>query len=163
MSKVHDERRRLFLRGSKLEIRPPWALELEDFFKKCSGCKQCVAVCPEGILTTDDFGYPFVDFRKGACIFCGKCVESCPEGALLTLGNEPWRHKATIAEICLGGKGTLCRTCGEECEAGAISYPWQGKGFSLPLLDLKRCTGCGACLGVCPVQAITMMISEDIL
>lgn len=158
MSTVHDEKRRSFLRGRQLDIRPPWALEVEEFFKKCSGCHQCLVACPEGILSKDGFGYPLVDFRRGECIFCAKCEESCPEGALLNIGQEPWHHKAHIAESCLNKKGTLCRTCGEECEARAINFPLQDTGFARPLLDRERCTGCGACLRVCPVQAITMII-----
>ncbi len=156
MSMVYDERRRSFLRGRQLDIRPPWALDLEEFFKKCSSCQQCLEACPEGILSIDGFGYPLVDFRQGECTFCGKCEESCPEGALLNVGQGPWHHKAHIAEGCLNSQGTLCRTCGEECGAGAISYPLQDNGFGRPLLDRQRCTGCGACLPVCPVLAITM-------
>ncbi len=159
MSKVHGERRRTFLRGRQLEIRPPWALEGEQFFKKCSGCRQCLVACPEGILKADGFGYPLVDFSQGECTFCARCVESCPEGALAKgVGQEPWHHKATIAASCLNGKGTLCRTCGEECETRAIRYPLQDRGFALPLVDRGQCTGCGACLGICPVQAITMIM-----
>lgn len=158
MKQVHDTKRRIFLRGRKLEIRPPWALEAEHFFEKCTCCQLCLNACPEGILVVDGFGYPLADFSRGECIFCGKCEESCPEGALVNVGQEPWRHKADIGESCLNRKGTLCRTCGEECETRAISYPWQDKGFAQPLVDSERCTGCGACWRLCPVQAITMIM-----
>jgi ferredoxin-type protein NapF len=156
MNKVYDEKRRRFLGGRQLEIRPPWALGGDQFFKICTCCRHCLEACPQGILSVDRFGYPLVDFSTGECIFCGQCVESCPEGALLNLGQKPWHHKPFVAESCLSKKGTLCRTCGEACETGAISYPMQDKGFSQPVFDLNRCTGCGACLRSCPVQAITM-------
>ncbi len=158
MKKNHDESRRAFLRSRPLEIRPPWALELEQFFKRCSCCRQCLEACPEEILFADRFGYPLVDFGRGECSFCGKCVESCPEGALENRGQEPWHHKAHIADNCLNGTGTLCRICGEECETRAITYPLRDKGFARPDLEPGRCTGCGACLRLCPVQAITMVI-----
>lgn len=159
MAKRHKQgRRTLLLGGRPLEIRPPWALEGEEFFKKCSCCRQCLDECPEKILVTDRFGYPLVDFRAGECTFCGICAASCPAGALVDKGQEPWHHKAHIDGSCLNAKTTLCRTCGEECETRAISYPWQKEGFALPLLELERCTGCGACLRLCPVQAITMIL-----
>ncbi len=158
MDKVDDRRRRALLGGGQLKIRPPWALEGESFFEKCTCCRQCLTACPEGILTADGFGYPHLDFSRGECNFCGLCVESCSEEALVNRGQQPWRHKAHIAASCLNNTGTLCRTCGEECEPRAISYPLQNTGFALPVVDLERCTGCGACLRGCPVQAITMFM-----
>lgn len=158
MGKGHDEKRRTFLGGGQLEIRPPWALATEDFFKKCSGCLHCLEACPEGIMIADRFGYPLVDFGLGPCTFCGACLACCPTGALVDQGGPPWRHQAAVAAGCLNGSGVLCRICGEECETRAISYPLRDQGFSRPVLDRQRCTGCGACLRLCPVAAITMII-----
>jgi len=31
----------------------------------------------------------------------------------------------------------------------------------LPRLDIERCTGCGACISVCPVKAIRMGPAEN--
>jgi Fe-S-cluster-containing hydrogenase component 2 len=48
-----------------------------------------------------------------------------------------------------------CNPCEEACPAGAISV---GEEItSVPRLDFQRCTGCGACLAVCPGLAIFLL------
>ncbi|HEC63126.1 MAG TPA: 4Fe-4S dicluster domain-containing protein [Candidatus Acetothermia bacterium] len=48
-----------------------------------------------------------------------------------------------------------CNPCEQACPVGAISV---GPDItSTPRLDFQRCTGCGACLGVCPGLAIFLL------
>lgn len=82
MGTGHDEKRRTFLGGGQLEIRPPRALATEDFFKKSSGCLHCLEACPEGIVIAHRFGYPLVAFGLGPCTFCGACLACCPVAAI---------------------------------------------------------------------------------
>ncbi len=144
--------RRALLKGGHYEIRPPWAIELESFFETCSGCNECVEACPTGIIGKDRFGYPLLDFQKGACTFCEKCVEVCQTEAL-ALSPQPWGYTATIKESCLSLQGTLCCLCGETCPSQAIIFKPQVGGIAPPKIN-DYCTGCGACLSACPVQAI---------
>lgn len=45
----------------------------------CTGCADCVPVCPTQALQSDG---PVFTVDHGACIACGLCVPACPEGAL---------------------------------------------------------------------------------
>ena len=151
-----DKERRNFLWGNRSEIRPPWALELEQFFETCTRCHDCITVCPTNIITHDRFKYPLLDFSKGECTFCRKCLVACKPKALVD-NDKPWNHIAEIKERCLALKGTLCRLCGDECEAQAITFPPQLAGFGPPVISPARCTGCGACIRHCPTKAIFLI------
>jgi ferredoxin-type protein NapF len=53
-------------------------------------------------------------------------------------------------------QGTVCRTCSEHCEPGAIRFRLLPAGRAIPLVDEARCNACGECLRVCPVQAMSL-------
>ena len=159
---MDQSKRNLFLRGHQ-EIRPPWSLEGEAFFKTCTRCNLCLEACPEHIIIADKFGFPLLDFRLGQCSFCGLCRQACRDAAVesgkLSAFHDdrsPWSITAHISVNCLATRGTLCRTCGEECENRAISFALQSGGFAAPFVDRELCTGCGACFHPCPVQAIRL-------
>ena len=73
---------------------------------------------------------------------------------------SPVSALARIGEACVEPKGVTCRRCGDECDAGAISFRLVGRGRAQVALDAGRCSGCGACVSVCPTQAIAL-ISAD--
>ncbi len=148
-----DKERRSFLWGNRSEIRPPWALELEQFLETCTRCHDCITVCPTNIITPDSFKYPLLDFSKGECTFCRKCLAACKPQALVD-ADKPWNHIAEIKDRCLALKGILCRLCGDECEARAITFPPQLASFGPPVVSPANCTGCGACVRQCPTKAI---------
>lgn len=155
-----DLSRRGFLRGRsrpKAQIRPPWALPASDFADRCTRCNDCLRACPQGILVAGDGGYPTVDFSRGECTFCGDCVTACQTLALQQkTGMAAWQIRATIGEGCVARKSVECRICGEQCGESAIRFVPQAGGIAQPQLDASRCTGCGACVGPCPVAAITV-------
>jgi ferredoxin-type protein NapF len=66
------------------------------------------------------------------------------------------RLVARIGASCVEPMGVSCRRCGEACDTDAIGFRPIGGGRSAALLTADRCTGCGACAGVCPVGAITL-------
>ena len=35
--------------------------------------------------------------------------------------------------------------------------------WALPTIDLKRCTGCGVCIGYCPTQAVAMVDRRPVI
>lgn len=74
-----------------LRLRPPGALDEDDFLASCIKCGQCVQVCPVAAIKLGDLdegfgvGVPYVDARAQACDFsCDavQCILACPTGAL---------------------------------------------------------------------------------
>jgi ferredoxin-type protein NapF len=138
-------------------LRPPWALPEWAFRQRCDGCGACVRACREGVLHRDGDGLPIVDFRYGGCDFCGACVAACPSQALRASGRErfkPFSFRLSISDNCLAKAGEPCRTCTEFCDNYAIRIVRNARGRTLPTVDDERCTGCGSCVGPCPVGAI---------
>jgi ferredoxin-type protein NapF len=72
-------------------------------------------------------------------------------------GETAWPWKAHIAETCLALRQVVCRTCGEQCEAGAIRFQLKTGGMAEPMVNTAACTGCGACMRVCPAGAVGMI------
>lgn len=140
------------------ELRPPWALTEPMFASVCTRCGDCLKACPEEILVKGTGGFPRVDFNRGACTFCGRCVDSCTAGALRreTETVEPWSYRARIGAGCLALNRTVCRSCGEACDARAIRFQLRPGGVAAPRVADDACTGCGACVSACPVRAIQM-------
>ncbi len=48
--------------------------------QKCTGCGECVEVCPHKVLSLGDKKVEIVD--KDACMECGACALNCPFKAL---------------------------------------------------------------------------------
>ena len=69
---------------------------------------------------------------------------------------EAWAIKAAIGPDCLARRQVVCQSCKEACGEGAIHFSLAPGRVPLPGLDAARCTGCGACVAVCPVDAITV-------
>lgn len=158
---MSDASRRNFLRGKvaahKAQQRPPWATAEAEFTALCSRCGDCARACPTRIIRQGDGGYPTIDFSAGECTFCGDCVTACQTRALQqNTGMAAWQIRATIGEGCIARKSVECRICGEQCGESAIRFVPQAGGIAQPQLDTSRCTGCGACVGPCPVAAITV-------
>lgn len=152
--------RRQFLRGDlsgrKAPLRPPWALAEDAFLVACTRCDECVKACPENILVALR-GYPVVQFAQGACTFCGKCQAACTPRALQPVpGLPPWHLKAQVANACMAYRDVVCRSCGDACAEAAVRFSPRLGGAALPEVIADRCTGCGACVSVCPAGAITM-------
>lgn len=72
-------------------LRPPGAIDEEDFLYGCIKCGLCVQICPvhaiklAGAHEGLGYGTPFIDPREQACDFsCDalQCVETCPTSVL---------------------------------------------------------------------------------
>ncbi len=99
-------------------------------------------------------GIPEVDFQRGECSFCRACLQACATGVLADEGQAPWSTLAEIAFECLSVQGVICRLCEERCEPAAIGFRPALGGYALPEVDAGSCTGCGACVRICPVSAV---------
>lgn len=143
------------LSGKKGPIRPPWALPEAEFTSLCSGCGDCIKSCFDQILVEGRGRLPQVNFQLGGCDFCGDCLDACKTGALKRDdGAQPWSLRAEINSSCLSLNSVDCRACGDACEPRAIRFQLRVGAVAMPQLDSDSCTGCGACIGVCPVQSI---------
>jgi NAD-dependent dihydropyrimidine dehydrogenase PreA subunit len=47
---------------------------------KCTGCEECINVCPSDVFELQDGKSEPVN--ADACVFCESCVDACPEGAV---------------------------------------------------------------------------------
>ncbi|WP_307236853.1 ferredoxin-type protein NapF [Pararhizobium capsulatum] len=149
--------RRSFLLGKTSEyspsIRPPGTTPAT--FRSCTGCGLCVERCPTGVIKLAD-ARPLLDFATAECTFCGECRLACPEPVFLPEGALRFDHFASITDVCLAKRDVACQSCGESCSENAIRFKPRLGGPFLPDLDEHACIGCGACVGVCPVSAITV-------
>jgi NAD-dependent dihydropyrimidine dehydrogenase PreA subunit len=48
--------------------------------RRCSGCRDCIAVCPTECI--EFWQYLPVVVEAGKCVSCGVCEAICPTGAL---------------------------------------------------------------------------------
>lgn len=144
------------LSGSKDPVRPPWALTEAEFERVCSPCTDCIDACPEQVIVRGRAGYPVVDFSRRSCTFCGDCARACTKGAFVepVQDTTPWSVRATISNTCIEFKGTACRLCEPWCEPEAIRFrPVLNGKYDVQVIE-EKCTGCGACIAPCPVNAI---------
>lgn len=152
--------RRALLRGAgagRSIRRPPWTAG--DFHDACTRCGACLDACPHGLLFKGDGGYPEISFADEGCDFCGKCAESCPDPVFdLTRPAFDWR--IAISAQCLAIANIDCQSCQDACEPRAITFrPTLGRAPQ-PQAFPDLCTGCGACLPVCPASAIQLESSH---
>ncbi len=131
----------------------PW-LDTARFAERCTACRACMDACPEGIVAAADGGLPAIDFARGGCTFCAACAQACPEHLFVPHERPPWPHRAVIGTGCLTRQGVVCRSCQDACEVRAIRFAPAPGAVAQPSLDAGTCTGCGACVGACPVDAI---------
>lgn len=158
-----DLRRRGLLRGRPRNVeaqqRMPWQVNEQQFTDQCSRCLACLDKCPAQIISRGDGGFPTVDFQRGECTFCQACVEVCPEPVFRPTDEPAWQQQAVVADNCLTEQGVMCRSCEDNCEPQAISFPLRRTdkprgGLPSPVIDIDSCTGCGGCVNSCPAQAI---------
>ncbi|WP_207061825.1 ferredoxin-type protein NapF [Motiliproteus sp. SC1-56] len=162
-SSFNPARRQLFkgdLGARRQPQRPPWSVAEIAFTDGCTRCGDCIKACPTQIIHAGSGGYPELDFQLGECTFCGDCAGACPEPLFRSREASPWTIRAQVGAACVTLRNVECRRCEEACEPGAIRFtPRLGRAAE-PQVQLETCTGCGACLSVCPTQAISMQRPE---
>lgn len=157
-----DPRRRSFLRGKPADLqappRPPWSLRPDAAFTlACTRCGECVRVCPRGVLRHGDGGYPEIGFEAAGCSLCGECAAACEPRAIDRAARaEAFSWRVQVDAACLNRRGIECRVCGDACGTRALRFVPARGGIAQLHIDAAACTGCGDCVGVCPVRAITL-------
>jgi MauM/NapG family ferredoxin protein len=148
-------------------LRPPGALPEQEFLARCIRCGKCAQVCPYGSIKTaslldglKEMGTPIIKARETPCYLCMKCPPVCPSGALkrsLATKEEVKIGEAVIdKKICLAWQDTLCRTCYNDCPIFDEAITMDAK--LRPVVHEKKCTGCGICEKVCPVEEAAIVV-----
>jgi len=150
-------RRALFLGrdAAAIPLRPPWALAESDFIDACPTCGACIQRCPQHVLVGGAGNYPVFTPQLGECTFCGECADACTPRALDRAAAAPWNQLAAVGDACLAMRGVVCSSCRDVCPEQAIGFPVVAS-VAVPSIDDSCCTGCGACVSVCPAAAIAV-------
>jgi len=155
------------LKNNRL-IRPPGSLPEEKFVSVCSGCGECLKVCPNNALQSAllEAGLaglytPRLVPRIGYCEeFCNFCGRICPTEAIQHVSLEEKRLiQMGVAHIdktrCIAwDTEKICLVCNEQCSYHAIV----GDEKKRPIVKEEKCTGCGICENKCPVDGEAAII-----
>ncbi len=156
-------------------ITPPGSMSASNMESRCVGCQLCVAQCPNDVLRPSanpaHFMQPVMHFDKGYCRpECTHCSQVCPTGAIqpitpaeksaTRIGHAVWRKKYCVVLT----QHVECGNCARHCPAGAITMmpvdPDDELSARIPVVNVERCIGCGACEHVCPSRPNSAIFVE---
>ncbi len=163
-------------------IRPPGAVDEEEFLKRCIRCGQCMKICPNNALhpALDEAGpeglwTPVLVPKVGYCEpTCTLCSQVCPTAAIKRVTEDQKTGSNGKELIRLGtafidrgrclpwSMDTPCTVCEEFCpvspkairlkEVSVTFTDSKEKTVLQPFVNPDLCTGCGACENACPVH-----------
>ena len=148
-------------------LRPPGALSPDQrFVDRCTGCADCVEVCPVNAIVMVEEGersLPAIVPSLQACVLCDAlpCITACPEDALADPGG-PAKVRIGIARVdprrCVTFSGQACDRCFRACP-----YPHQAIMMigGRPLVSPSSCTGCGLCEHACPEDPPAIVVIAE--
>jgi polyferredoxin len=134
-------------------LRPPGALDEEDFLSRCIRCGECMKVCPNNSLhpTLDQAGLeglwtptlvPRIGYCEPSCVLCS---EVCPTGAIWQITPK---EKGWVVGL---GNGAAVRP---PIRLGTAFYD---RGRCLPWAEATECI---VCEEWCPVSPKAIYVEE---
>ena len=156
-------------------IVPPGAWSARHFAQHCTGCQLCVSECPNDVLrpSTDleKLMQPEMSYERGYCRpECTRCSEVCPAGAIKPITKEDKSstrigHAVWVKKNCIPMRDYIeCGNCARHCPSGAIlmvpSDPEDETSIRIPVVNVERCIGCGACENLCPARPFSAIYVE---
>ena len=126
-------------------------------------------VCPSKVIRYDtgEAGVagllaPSICYENNYCLEdCNACTRVCPSGALKELDLKKKRSYVigealidmSLCVLALGERD--CDACKRECPFDAVRIHWDDEQYvAYPIVDRKKCNGCGACEVACPAPEI---------
>ncbi len=131
---------------------------------------------------------PEMAYDRGYCRpECTKCSEVCPTGAIRPITREDKSstqigHAVWVRKNCVPlTDGETCGNCERHCPAGAIqmidadtlpdltdsekeaiakTHGRRPRKKRVPVINVERCIGCGACEALCPARPFTAIYVE---
>jgi polyferredoxin len=148
-------------------IRPPGSRPEEEFLDRCTRCGLCMKACPTSGLQpalaeagVEGLWSPVLVPRIGYCSqHCTLCGEVCPTEAIQPFTAEEktylYMGRAEIdRDTCLvWANDRECLVCDEVCSYRALHWKVVD-GRRRPFVDEVKCTGCGECETMCPIQPV---------
>lgn len=156
-------------------LTPPGSFSARNLTQHCTACQLCISACPNGVLrpSTDlmKLMQPEMSYERGYCRpECTKCSEVCPAGAIHPLTVEDKSavqigHAVWVKKNCIPLRdGVDCGNCARHCPTGAIqmvpSDPDMTDSPKIPIINVERCIGCGACENLCPARPFSAIYVE---
>ena len=156
-------------------IVPPGAWSARHFAQHCTGCQLCVSECPNDVLrpSTDleKLMQPEMSYERGYCRpECTRCSEVCPAGAIKPItkadkSSTRIGHAVWVKKNCIPMRDNIeCGNCARHCPSGAIlmvpSDPKDETSIRIPVVNVERCIGCGACENLCPARPFSAIYVE---
>ena len=144
-------------------MRPPGAVQENQFLRLCTRCNQCLDACPHDAIIPaparlrEAAGTPMIDPDQQPCWMCRDtpCISACQVNALTSLLPPLMATAKVTQHLCLAHHGTTCTVCSERCPVPDAIEVNDGK----PTVNESLCSGCGVCRYVCPApeNAILLM------
>jgi len=159
----------------KVRITPPGSISHRHFNRFCTSCHLCISLCPNKVLRPSlkltNFMQPEMSFEKGYCRpECVKCSSVCPTNAIQSITAEEKSgfqigYAVFSYDRCVINTDNVnCDRCMTKCPTGAITMVEQliqdGKIAKLPVVEIERCIGCGACEQLCPARPFSAIYVE---
>ncbi len=153
------------------KIVPPGSKGHRSFDRNCTACGLCIANCPNDVLRPGADLKPFSSYEKGYCRpECTRCSEVCPAGAITKItaaekSSTQIGHAVYIEKNCVVNRdGVECGNCARHCPTGAIQMvpknPSDPTSPKIPVVNVERCIGCGACENLCPSRPYSAIYVE---
>ncbi len=163
-------------------LRPPGAIDDEDFLAACVRCGLCVRACPFDTLRLATFaedvatGSPYFIARQVPCEMCEDipCTAACPTDALSKELDDVGQASMGVA-VMTGLDTCYSITGAAHCRACYLACPLQGEAITMeqkrtgrrtyfePTVHAAHCTGCGKCEKACVTEQASIKVLPTVL